>query len=180
MLLGVIVSNERAWEAVRQTKTRLGEGAGPDEVYLTTRGLRTLPMRLKHHHENGLTLARWLEQRPEVACVLHPALPGAPGHELFERDFSGACGLFGVILKKYSTEAVRNMLNSLELFGIGASWGGYESLIIPAFPDRYRTATQWNAPGPLLRLHAGLESPADLIADLEHGFNQLGLSLIHI
>lgn len=174
VLLGVIVSNERAWEAVRQTKTRLGEGAGPDEVYLTTRGLRTLPMRLKHHHENGLTLARWLEQRPEVACVLHPALPGAPGHDLFKRDFSGACGLFGVILKKYSTEAVRNMLNSLELFGIGASWGGYESLIIPAFPDRYRTATQWNAPGPLLRLHAGLESPADLIADLEHGFNQLG------
>ena len=124
VLLGVIVSNERAWEAVRQTKTRLGEGAGPDEVYLTTRGLRTLPMRLKHHHENGLTLARWLEQRPEVACVLHPALPGAPGHDLFKRDFSGACGLFGVILKKYSTEAVRNMLNRLALFGSGARWGG--------------------------------------------------------
>ena len=176
VLLGIIVSNEAAWEAVRETKVRFGEGIGPEEAYLTTRGLKTLPTRLRRHHEQGLTLAHWLEQRSETSRILHPGLPGAPGHEIFKRDFSGACGLFGVVLRDYTTEAVRDMLNSLELFGIGASWGGYESLLIPAFPNRYRTAKEWKATGPLLRLHVGLESLDDLIADLEHGFEQLARS----
>ncbi|GAA0535923.1 cystathionine beta-lyase [Rhizomicrobium palustre] len=146
----------------------LGLFAGPDDCYLALRGLRTLPVRLARHWGNGLTLARWLEGRPEVARVLHPALESDPGHALWKRDFTGASGLFGVVLKPIPEAKLAAFMDALEFFGLGYSWGGYESLMIPA--HYVRTATKFDATGPLIRLHAGLEDPADLIADLEAGF----------
>jgi cystathionine beta-lyase len=135
--------------------------------------MRSLSVRMERHLKNSLRLARWLQERPEVARVLHPALEGSPGHELWKRDFSGGGGLFSVVLKSASAEAVAAMLNGLELFGMGFSWGGYESLIIPADPAKSRSATTWGGPGPLLRIQTGLEDPEDLIADLALGFERL-------
>ena len=137
------------------------------------RGLRTLATRLAQHQRSGLEVARWLEGRPEVARVLHPALPSHPQHALWKRDFLGATGLFSIILKPASDKAVAAMLDGLQLFGMGFSWGGYESLIIPFDPKPYRTATTWTAEGPALRLHIGLEDVDDLRADLEAGFKRL-------
>jgi cystathionine beta-lyase len=130
-------------------------------------------VRLGRHQETALTLARWLQQRPEVERVLHPALPDDPGHALWRRDFTGASGLFAMILKPCSRSAMAAFLDHMELFGMGYSWGGYESLILPAHPENIRTATRWSAPGPLIRLHAGLEDVNDLIADLDRGFQRL-------
>ena len=120
-----------------------------------------------------MTLAGWLAARPEVDTVLHPALEGCPGHDLWKRDFSGSSGLFGVVLKDYGKDAVTAMLDGMELFAMGYSWGGYESLILPTYPANHRSATAWSAPGPSLRIHAGLEDPDDLIADLEKGLERL-------
>jgi cystathionine beta-lyase len=130
-------------------------------------------VRLAQHHASGLEIAEWLKGRPEVARVLHPALPDFPGHDIWRRDFKGASGLFSLILKPCPAKAVAAMLDGLALFGMGYSWGGFESLIIPFDPRSYRTATQWHAEGPALRLHIGLEDPADLKADLEAGFARL-------
>jgi cystathionine beta-lyase len=128
---------------------------------------------MRQHQEQGLALARWLKQRPEVERVLHPALPDCPGHEHWRRDFAGASGLFSIVLRAGTPKAaVDAMLDGMELFGIGASWGGFESLILPAHPERYRTAKRWES-GPVIRLHAGLEDQGDLIADLERGFARL-------
>jgi cystathionine beta-lyase len=138
--------------------------------------MRTLSVRLERHQKNALGVARWLQTRPEVSRVLYPALPEDPGHALWKRDFLGASGLFGVVLKAVAKEAVNAFIDALDLFGIGASWGGFESLIQPAFPDRARTATQWQAEGPLVRLHIGLEDPQDLIADLAQGLDKLRLA----
>jgi cystathionine beta-lyase len=135
--------------------------------------LRTLGVRLQRHRENGLKIARWLQTRPEVERVIHPALPEHPGHELWRRDFSGACGLFGCILKTHNRDALAAMLNHLRYFGMGYSWGGFESLLIPVQPRKSRTVTRWGPVGHTLRIHVGLEDPDDLIADLEAGFERL-------
>jgi cystathionine beta-lyase len=137
------------------------------------RGLRTLPVRLERHMESGLKVARWLSGRPEVSSVLHPALESHPQHSIWKRDFLGACGLFSVILKPQPQTAVNAFIEALELFGIGASWGGFESLIIPFDCSKFRTATRWSPGGPTIRLHVGLEDPEDLIADLENGLKRL-------
>jgi cystathionine beta-lyase len=151
----------------------LGAFISPDDCYQGLKGLRTLSVRLQRHQANAMRLATWLQARPEVERVLCPALPDDPGHALWRRDFQGACGLFGILLKPCPPEAWHALVNGLELFGLGASWGGYESLIMPNHPERYRTATTWDSSFPSLRIHAGLEDPADLIADLEAGFARL-------
>jgi len=168
VLLGSIATSERWWRPVRDTVADYGYSISPDDCFLALRGLRTLGVRLKAHQAGGLAVARWLQGRSEVQRVLHPALPDDPGHAIWKRDFTGACGLFSMELRPVSKKAVAAFVDSLKLFGIGASWGGYESLIVPA--KFTRTATRRKFAGPLLRLHVGLEDPADLIADLEQGF----------
>lgn len=170
MLGAITTTNEEHWRLIKSAAMELGLCAGPDDCYLGLRGIRTLAVRLKQHQENGLKLTRWLQGRPEVARVMYPALPQDPGYQIWKRDFTGACGLFGVVLKPYPKRAVEAFIDALELFGLGYSWGGYESLIIPANPGASRTATRWHAEGPYLRLHAGLEDSDDQIVDLERGF----------
>ena len=171
VMLGYVAANERHAGRLHQTHGDLGLYASGDDCFLGLRGLRTLAVRLQRHQETGLTLARWLKARPEVVRILHPALEDAPGHALWKRDFSGACGLFGLVLKPVSEAAIAAFIDGLQHFGIGYSWGGFESLIIPAHIRR--TAMPFSAEGPVLRIHAGLEDPADLIADLEQGFERL-------
>lgn len=174
-MLGITVCRERTdAETVKRMAVLSGTAAGPDDLYLGLRGLRTMGVRLRRHWENGMALAEWLAGRPEVETVLHPALPSAPGHRIWKRDFTGASGLFAVILKPVPGKAVAAMLDGLELFGIGYSWGGFESLALPAEPSRTRSATPWKAAGPLVRFHAGLESADDLKRDLEEGLARLG------
>ncbi|WP_137390652.1 cystathionine beta-lyase [Rhodoligotrophos defluvii] len=172
VMLGAIVMSEPLARQIDLGHHALGACCGPDDAYLALRGLRTLDVRLQQHMANALALAQWLEQRPEVDQVLYPALPGDPGHALWARDFTGASGLLSVILKPVTREAVAAMLDGLELFGMGYSWGGFESLIIPFDPRGYRTATRWEK-GPALRIHVGLESVNDLMADLDAGFRRL-------
>jgi cystathionine beta-lyase len=150
----------------------LGQAAGPDDVFLGLRGLRTLPVRLERHERTGLALAEFLAGRKEVRRVLHPALDSDPGHTLWKRDFSGASGLFGVLLEPYSREAVTAMVEGMRLFRMGWSWGGFESLIVPGFHLPTRTVRPWE-PGTLLRIHAGLEDFADLRDDLAAGLERL-------
>lgn len=170
IMFGTISANAKAWPLVTETVRLLGACAGPDDVFLALRGLRTLAVRLAQHYRAGLEMARWLAARPEVARVLHPALETDPGHAIWKRDYSGASGLFSVVLKSRPQAAVDAMLDSLRLFGMGFSWGGFESLAIPFNCADYRTATQWAPGGPTLRLHIGLENVEDLKADLERGF----------
>ena len=170
-MLGVVTANAAHVKALRDTHGNLGMHVGPDDVYLGQRGLRTLAVRLKQHQQTALTLAHWLQRRPEVARVLYPALPDDPGHKLWLRDFKGASGLFGVVLKPVTQKALAAMMDHMELFGMGWSWGGYESLIVPA--HIIRTARKFEAEGPVLRIHAGLENVDDLIADLEAGLDRL-------
>ena len=172
-MLGAITANEAVWPKVSRTHDELGLCPGPEDVYLGLRGLRSLGVRLARHQASGLAIAEWLAKRPEVARVIHPALPCDPGHAIWKRDFTGASGLFAVVLKPAAKKAVAAMLDGLELFGMGYSWGGFESLIIPFDPTSYRTATKWKAEGPALRLHIGLEEVEDLKADLEAGFARL-------
>lgn len=176
-MLGTITANEAAWPRVRSAHHELGLCAGPDDVYFAQRGLRTMAVRLKRHWETGVRLAAWLARQPEVERVLHPALPDDPGHALWKRDFSGASGLFGVVLKPVPQKAFAAMIDGLELYGLGASWGGYESLVMPTHPEELRTATRWAAAGPCFRIHAGLEHPDDLVADLAAGFARLRAAL---
>jgi len=173
VMMGMIVTTEEAYLPVRTMSADLGQTAGPDDVYLALRGLRTMGTRLRRHQESALEIAAWLRTRPEVETVLYPALPGAPGHDLWKRDFTGASGLFGIILKPFDKPAVAAMLDGMRLFAMGASWGGFESLILLQNPARIRTATSWNPAGPLIRLHIGLEDPKDLIADLTAGFERM-------
>jgi cystathionine beta-lyase len=173
VMLGVITTREELWRKIKATAHGFGHAAAPDDCYLALRGLRTLAVRLARHQENGLALARWLQARPEVDRVLHPALPQDPGHRIWQRDFGGASGLFGLVLKPVPEKAVAAMLDGMRLFGMGYSWGGYESLILPSDLTGMRSAAPWAAAGPLLRIHAGLEDLADLTADLEAGFARL-------
>jgi cystathionine beta-lyase len=173
VMMGIVTTNEQCWLPVRRTVADYGYCVSPDDCFLALRGLRTMGVRMRHQQKSAEKVARWLESRPEVSRVLYPALESDPGHALWKRDFSGAASLFGVILKPVADQSVAAMIESLELFGIGSSWGGFESLAIRADVRRIRTATAWNPGGPLLRLHIGLESTDDLIADLERGFARL-------
>jgi cystathionine beta-lyase len=173
LMLGTVSANAATVARLKNTVRYTGQCEGPDDVYLGLRGLRTLAIRLERHQKSGLAVARWLEQRPEVLRLLHPALPSHPGHAIWKRDFSGASGLFSMVLKPVPQKAYYAFLDSLELFGIGASWGGYESLAIPFDCAPLRTATRWQPGGPTVRFHIGLEAVDDLIADLERGFAAL-------
>jgi len=173
LLLGLVSANERCWRRLRATFDAMAVCAGPEDVFLALRGLRALSLRLKEHERQALELARWLAQRPEVDRVLHPALAGDPGHAVWRRDFKGSTGLFSAILKPASNEAVAAMLDGLELFGMGFSWGGFESLVIPFDCATYRSATTWQPGGPALRFHVGFEDLDDLKADLDAGFARL-------
>ncbi len=174
MLGSVTVGTDEDWERLRGTAMLLGQYASPDDCWLALRGARTMAVRLRHQMEAGIEVARWFEGRPEVRCVLHPALPGAPGHALWKRDFTGASSLFGVELQpRYRSEATHAMVESLRLFGIGASWGGYESLALPTTGFITRTMEASRFEGPVVRFHIGLEDTRDLIADLEAGLGVL-------
>ena len=153
----------------------LGISVSADDAYLATRGLRTLAVRLRQHQQNALIVARWLQAQPDVKRVLYPALPEDPGHALWKRDFSGASGLMGVVMKASSEPALAALIDDMEIFGLGFSWGGFESLISPVIP--LRTAAPWTEPQPGFRLHIGLEDTADLIADLEKGLARFRQSL---
>ncbi|MBN8873703.1 MAG: cystathionine beta-lyase [Rhodospirillales bacterium] len=175
ILIGTItVAAEDDWERIHTTVRSLGQYASPDDCWLTLRGMRTMGVRLQTQMDAGIEIAHWLSKRPEVLQVLHPALPGAPGHALWKRDFTGACSLFGVVFKPdYAVEASHAFAEALELFGIGASWGGYESLALPTTGFVTRTAGSGSFAGPLVRLHIGLEDPEDIKADLERGLAAL-------
>jgi len=170
IMFGTISANAEAWPQISEAIRLLGVCAGPDDVFLALRGLRTLAVRLAQHHRSALEMARWLATRPEVVRVLHPALESDPGHAIWKRDFTGASGLFSIVLKHKPQKAVDALLDTVKLFGMGYSWGGFESLVIPFDCADYRTATKWAPGGPTLRLHIGLENVEDLKADLERGF----------
>jgi len=173
VLLGAIVASEATHPALHRIWTDMGIAASTDDCFLGLRGMRTLATRLAQHQASALKIASWLSTRPEVAEVLYPALPGAHGHDLWQRDFNAASGLFGVVLRPVAYDRVAAMLDGMRLFGMGWSWGGFESLIIPTYPERLRSVTRWQAEGPCLRLHIGLEDADDLIADLDQGFSRL-------
>jgi cystathionine beta-lyase len=170
VMLGTVSANPETCAPLRELVGTLGLCVGPDDIFLGLRGLRTMGVRLAQHQQSSLAVARWLEARPEILRVLHPALPAHPGHAIWKRDFTGACGLFSVVFKPVSDKAVHAFLNALTLYGIGASWGGYESLAIPFNCKPIRTARAWAPGGPTVRVHIGLEDVSDLIADLERGF----------
>ncbi len=173
VLMGVIVTNEKYWLPVRHAVADFGFCVSPDDCYLALRGFRTIGVRMKQQMANALTVARWLQTRPEVQRVLYPALEHDPGHAIWKRDFDGAASLFGVILRPADRSKVAAFVNGLQLFGIGSSWGGYESLVTAPQPEKVRSATHWNPGGPTIRLHIGLEDPVDLIADLEQALTHL-------
>jgi cystathionine beta-lyase len=170
IMFGTISANAKTWPVIAENIRLLGVCAGPDDVFLALRGLRTLAVRLAQHHRSGLEMARWLQDRPEVVKVLHPALESDPGHAIWKRDFTGASGLFSIVLKDAPQKAVDALLDTVTLFGMGFSWGGFESLVIPFDCSSYRSATKWAPDGPTLRLHIGLENVEDLKADLDRGF----------
>jgi cystathionine beta-lyase len=171
LLMGYIAASERFAARIQDLHFNMGLYVSGDDCFLALRGLRTLSVRLKRHQETATILARWLKTRPEVSRVLYPPLDDDPGHAIWMRDFTGACGLFGVVLKPVAKTAVDAMINGLKRFGLGFSWGGYESLLVPS--DIHRTAAPFAAEGPVIRIHAGLEDPQDLIADLTAGLDRL-------
>ncbi|MGQ0751465.1 MAG: cystathionine beta-lyase [Betaproteobacteria bacterium] len=173
VMMGVIVTSEEYWLTVRKAVADLGYSVSPEDCYLALRGFRTIGVRLKHQMQSAFKVARWLQSRPEVLRVIYPALEGDAGHALWKRDYEGAAALFSFVLQPCDERAVARFIDSLQLFGIGSSWGGYESLVVLADIARFRTATRWNPGGPTVRLHIGLEDPDDLIADLAAGFDRL-------
>lgn len=173
VMMGTIAANADTFGAIKRAWAEVGAPPASDDCYLVMRGMRTMSLRLERHEKSALALARWMADRPEVARVLHPALPECPGHEYWKRDFDGSTSLFAVQLHPVGDDAVARMLDHMTLFKMGFSWGGYESLILPADPSRARTATNWDTTKPLIRIHAGLEAVEDLIADLEAGFERL-------
>ena len=173
LMMGVVTCTEAAYDRLWRGMLEVATSSAPDDCYLALRGLRTLSARLERHQRNARVVAEWLAGRPEVRRVLYPALPSDPGHAIWKRDFLGASGLFGLILQPSTKTAVAAMLDHMELFGMGYSWGGYESLLIPTRPETHRTATRWSDDGVPMRIHVGLEDPGDLIRDLEAGFARL-------
>jgi cystathionine beta-lyase len=173
VLIGAVVANEQWWPRLRDTSRDMGQTASPDDVYLAIRGMRTLEVRLKRQEQSALEVARWLDGRPQVQRVLHPALPHDPGHALWKRDFLGSSGLFAIELQPCSRAQLAAFLDGLEYFSLGYSWGGYESLVVPANLRGARSVKPWTG-GPLVRLNIGLEDPQDLIADLARGLERLG------
>lgn len=176
IMFGTVSANASTWPALRAAIQQLGICAGPDDVFLALRGLRTLSVRLAQHQRSALEMADWLSARPEVTRVLHPALKSDPGYSIWKRDFSGASGLFSIVLKPAPLQAIDALLNTVKLFGMGFSWGGFESLIVPFDCTTYRTATKWAPGGPTLRLHIGLENVEDLKADLADGFEAFNVA----
>lgn len=168
-MIGSVTANAAQWKALRLTTQQLGHHVGPDDAWLASRGLRTLEVRMQRHQESALKIAHWLTEQSEVARVLHPALAGCPGHALWQRDFSGAAGVFSFILDGGDAAACAALIDGLDHFGIGYSWGGFESLALPVDPVPIRTATRWQAEGPVVRLQIGLEDADDLVADLAAG-----------
>jgi len=173
-LLGLIVGSAATFPKLHRLWTDMGVTASSDDCFMGLRGLRTLAARLARQQASGIKVAEWLRTRPEVREVIHPALPGSRGHELWKRDFAGATSLFGIVLNPVAKERIDALLDGMRLFGMGWSWGGFESLLIPIYPERTRTASRWEAGGPMLRLYVGLEDPDDLIADLADGLARLG------
>ena len=174
-MMGAITGTAEAIERVKKTNGALGLSVAPDDVYLATRGLRTLGARLDRHQASALKIARWLQTRPEIKRVLYPALPEDPGYALWKRDFSGASGLLGMVFKETSQAAVEAMLEGMDFFALGYSWGGFESLIAPLSPKR--TAVPWREPSPGIRIHVGLEDVDDLIADLDKALSRFRKAL---
>ena len=169
VMMGSVTTHEKYWTKLRQTAQQLGQTVSPDDAYLASRGLRTLSMRMKAHEASALQIAKWLQTQADVAGVFHPALPECPGHDIWKRDFTGASGLFSFIHKGDATTAA-TFVDALELFGIGYSWGGFESLALPVQPEKYRSVVSWDEEGTLIRLQIGLEDTDDLIADLDQAF----------
>lgn len=177
-MLGIATANEKHWPQLREHSYLMGYCASADDAYLASRGLRTLKVRLAQHQTNAFIVAKWLQQRPEVETVRHPALPENPGHEIFQRDFIGSNGLFSFVLKQGDAKAVAAFIEGMQHFKMGFSWGGYESLIIPNLSiQKLRTASPWPYSGPLIRLHIGLEDTDDLIADLIAAFERFHQAL---
>ncbi|KMS53717.1 cystathionine beta-lyase [Sphingobium cupriresistens] len=172
VMMGSVTATPDWFAKIRQTAYVFGQMVSPDDAWLASRGLRTLGLRLQQHQDSAIAIAQWLSAQADVARVLHPALPDCPGHALWQRDFSGSTGLFTVILNGGDDAARAALIDGLAHFGIGYSWGGFESLALPVDPARYRSTTIWNAEGPAVRLHIGLEDPADLIADLDAGLDR--------
>ncbi|MEP2103672.1 MAG: cystathionine beta-lyase [Parasphingorhabdus sp.] len=177
VMMGAATTHEKYWTQLRRTAQQLGQVVSPDDAYLAARGLRTLEVRLKQHEQSALTIAHWLKDRPEVGRVLHPALPDCPGHEIWQRDFKGSSGLFSFELADGDERSRAVFIDALTHFGIGYSWGGFESLALPVDPEKHRTATEWTMKGVLVRLNIGLEDPEDLIADLAKAFEHYNNSL---
>lgn len=173
VLIGLVGANESHWPRLIETHGALGVYLGPDDVFLTLRGLRTMELRLREQGAAGLRIAQWFAGRPEVARVLHPALPSCPGHGIWKRDFSGSSSLFSIILRPVPRQELVTFLDSLALFGMGYSWGGFESLVVPFDCTSFRTATKWEPEGPCLRFQIGLEAVEDLLADLEQAFDAM-------
>jgi cystathionine beta-lyase len=174
-MIGTVAANAAAWPKLKETHGAMGLHVAPDDVYLALRGLRTLAVRLERHQASAMKVARFLAERPEVSRVLYPALPDHPGNALWQRDWRGASGLFSIIFRSWNEEQAKSYVNGLRLFGIGASWGGFESLAILSQSGNVRT-TRWQPEGPLVRLHIGLEDPDDLIADLAASFARVAAS----
>lgn len=177
VMLGSATANAALWPRIQSGAWMFGQICGPDDAWLALRGLRTLGVRMKQHQEGALAVARWLAEHPRVGTVLHPALPSCPGHAEWARDFGGSSGLFGFTLAEADDAARAKFIDALRLFGIGYSWGGYESLALPVDPHYCRSATKWNAADPLIRLHIGLENTDDLIADLAQAFDVIAQRL---
>jgi cystathionine beta-lyase len=170
-MMGTATANEQHWEQLRENSYLLGQCVSADDAYLALRGLRTLGVRMAQQEKNALEIAHWLETRPEVDHIRHPAFPTCPGHEFFKRDYLGSNGLFSFVLKTGNRQAMKAFVEGMQHFKMGFSWGGYESLIVAEFGvDKIRTVTHWDSSKPMFRLHIGLEDTEDLIADLEAAF----------
>ena len=173
LMLGTIACNAAVYDRLRETYLRFGICIGADDAYLALRGLRTLGVRMRQHHASGIEVANWLLRQDEVLRVMHPALPQDPAYPMWKKYFSGASGLFGFVMKPVDHDALARMFDGFTLFGMGSSWGGFESLIVPNDPSVYRSATEWKPGGQTVRVHIGLEDPADLISELRAGFDRL-------